>query len=287
MARTFAEAIGAVEGAEFDAVVGYTVKRPAPRPVEEEVATAFRDFDYGEILRIERMLVSRHHCHLADAEEAVHEVLEELLVKRPDLYRERPENWLGLLFKLARFRILDNRIARSRVASIEELVELAGDAPFEKARHCIADSGFADEDARYAAPPTAGEKWSREQIVGALQRFRDRNGRPPRSVECTVLNGLPGATVIYARFGSLPNAILAAGMMPETPPKTRARWIPLEVARACRSFRRRNGYWPNWADVKHRPGELPGTTAMIRCFGGTRSIDVQLGTEAILAGAED
>lgn len=76
-------------------------------------------------------------------------------------------------------------------------------------------------------------------------------------------------------------------MVPETPPKSRERWIPLEVARVCRSFRRRNGYWPSWADVKRRPGELPGTTAMVRCFGGTRSIDVQLGAEAILAGTED
>jgi DNA-directed RNA polymerase specialized sigma24 family protein len=286
MARTLAEAIAAVEGAEFDAAVGYTVRRPTPRPVEEEVAKAFRGFDYRDILRIERMLVSRHRCHLADAEEAVHEILEELLVKRPDLYRERPESWLGLLYKLARFRILDRRTASSRVASIEELFELAGDAPFEKARPCVAVTA-ADEDARYAAPPASGGTWSSEQIVGALQRFRDRTGRPPRSVECTALNGLPGPNVIYARFGSLANAILAAGMVPETPPKTRARWIPLEVARVCRSFRRRNGYWPSWADVKRRPGELPGTTAMIRCFGGTRSIDVQLGAEAILAGSEE
>lgn len=40
-------------------------------------------------------------------------------MKRPDLYRERPESWLGLLYKLARFRILDRRTARSRVASLE------------------------------------------------------------------------------------------------------------------------------------------------------------------------
>lgn len=286
MARTFAEAIAAVEGDGFDAAVGYTVRRPTPRPVEEEIASAFRGFDYGEILRIERLLASRHHCHLADAEEAVHEVLEELLVKRPDLYRERPESWLGLLYKLARFRLLDRRAASSRVASIEELLELAGDAPFEKARPCVAFTA-ADEDARYAAPPADGEKWSSEQIIGALQRFRDRAGRPPRAAECNALNGLPSTNVIYARFGSLANAILAAGMVPETSSKTRARWIPLEVARVCRSFRRRNGYWPSWADVKRRPGELPGTAAMIRCFGGTRSIDVQLGAEAILAGTED
>lgn len=44
-----------IRRAEFDVAVGYTVRRPTPRPVEEEVATAFRDFDYAEILRIERM----------------------------------------------------------------------------------------------------------------------------------------------------------------------------------------------------------------------------------------
>lgn len=286
MARTLADAIAAVEGPEFDAAVGYTAKRSTPRPVKEEVATAFHDFDYGEILRIERMLVSRHHCHFADAEEAVHEVLEELLVKRPDLYQEPPESWLGLLYKLARFRILDTRMAKSRVASIEELFELAGDAPFENARSCVAVA-TTDEDARYAFPPANGEKWSSEQIVGALQRFRDHSGRPPKSAECKALNGLPSPSVISRRFGSLANAILAAGMVPETSPKSRARWSPLEVARACRSFRRRNGQWPSWADVKRRPGELPGTTAMVRCFGGTRSIDVQLGAEAILAGVEE
>ncbi len=232
------------------------------------------------------MLVSRHRCDLADVEEAVHEVLEELLVRRPDLYRERPESWLGLLYKLARFRILDTRMARSRVASIEELFELAGDAPFEKARPCVAVA-TANEDARYAAPPANGEKWNSEQIIGALQRFRDRTGRPPKLVEFTVLNGLPGRSAIYRQFGSLANAILAAGMVPETSSKSRTRWIPLEVARMCRSFRLRNGYWPSWADVKRRPGELPSTTAMVRCFGGTRSIDVQLGAEAILAGTED
>jgi hypothetical protein len=285
MARTLAEAFAAVEGAEFDAAVGYTVKRPTPRPVKQEVATAFRGFDYGEIRRIERMLVSRHHCHLTDAEEAVHEVLEELLVRRPDLYQQRPESWLGLLYKLARFRILDRRMARSRVASIEELFEFAGDAPFEKARPCVAVTA-ADRDARYAAPPANGEEWNSEQIIGALQRFRDHYGRPPRSAECKALNGLPSPNGIYRRFGSLANAILAAGMIPETSPKSRERWIPIEAAKVCRSFRRRNGYWPSWADVKSRPGELPSTTAMIRCFGGTQSIDVQLGAEAILAGTE-
>lgn len=179
MARTFTEAIAAMEGAEFDAAVGYTVTRSTPKPVEDEVAVAFRDFDYQQIRRIERMLASRQRCHLADAEEAVHEVLEELLVKRRDLYRERPESWLGLLYRLARFRILDMSLGRARVASIEELFELAGDAPFEKASPCFSVTPRSDEDARRGAPPGAGESWSSSQVIGAMQRFRDHFGRPP------------------------------------------------------------------------------------------------------------
>jgi DNA-directed RNA polymerase specialized sigma24 family protein len=287
MARTFADALAAVEGPQFDVVVGYAVKRPMPGPIKEEVATAFRGFDYAEIRRIERMLASRHHCHLTDAEDAVHDALEDLLVKRPDLYQERPEGWLGLLYKLARFRILDASLAESQVASIEELFDRAGDAPFDKARPCLADSESAEEGARWTLPPVRGEKWNSEQIIRALQRFRDHFGRPPKSVECTSLNGLPSPNVICRHFGSLANGILGAGMIPESSPKSRARWIPLEVAKVCRSFRQRNGHWPNSTDVKRRPGELPSTTAMIRCFGGTKSIDVQLGAEAILAGIED
>jgi len=286
MARTFAEAIASVEGTEFDAAVGYTVTRPAPKPVEKEVAVAFRDFDYRRVRRIERMLASRQRCHLAEAEEAVHEVLEELLVKQPDLYRKRPESWLGLLYRLARFRIVDTNLGRARVASVEELFESAGDAPFEKASPCLSVTPRSEEDAKREAPPGVGESWSSFQVIGAMQRFRDHFGRPPRSAECKAINGLPGLGVIYRHFGTLADAILAAGMMPEAPRK-RDRLIPLEVAKVCRSFKWRNGHWPSWADVKRRPGELPPTSAMVRCFGGTRSIDVQLGTEAILAGVED
>jgi hypothetical protein len=287
MARTFAEAIAAVEGSDFDAVVGYTVRRPEPAAVDEEVAAAFRDFDYGAVLRIERMLASRYHRHLADAEEAVHEVLEELLVKRVDLYRENPEGWMGLLYKLARFRLLDAKLGKGWVASIEELTELAGDAPFESARPCVPASQSAEEDAKYAPPPRDGEEWNRSQIIGALQRFRDHFGRPPKSTECRALNGLPSTSAIYRHFDSFADAVLAAGMVPEAPPRRGREWKPLEAAKVCRSFKRRNGIWPSWADVKRRPGELPGTSVMLRCFGGTRSVDVQLGAEAILAGVEE
>lgn len=48
--------------------------------------------------------------------------------------------------------------------------------------------------------------------------------------------------------------------------------------------RRRHGYWPSWADVKRQPGALPTTSVMVRFVGGTRSVDVQTGVEAILRG---
>lgn len=43
------------------------------------------------------------------------------------------------------------------MASIEELTDLAGDAPFETARPCVSASQAAEKDAKYAAPPRDGE----------------------------------------------------------------------------------------------------------------------------------
>jgi hypothetical protein len=76
-------------------------------------------------------------------------------------------------------------------------------------------------------------------------------------------------------------------MVPDGLGQRRRRWSASEAAEACASFRRRQGYWPGWIDVKRRPGELPGTSAMVRFFGGTRSGEVQAGAEAILCDAEE
>jgi DNA-directed RNA polymerase specialized sigma24 family protein len=286
MAATLAAAIAEVEGPQFDAIVGYTVKAPEPTPTDEAIAAAFEGFDYESLRKITRMLASRYRCHAADAEDAVHDALTELLVKRPGLLQEGSDHWLGLLHEVGRYRLIAIKSGQEQSASIESLTELAGDAAFENARLCIAASHDGSEDARYARSPREGERWTRSQVIGSLQRFRDYVGRPPRTHECKALNGLPSTTTIYRHFESLAEAILAAGMVPEAPQRHRRRWTPFEAARVCRSFRRRNGHWPNSADVKRRGGELPSTSVMIRCFGGTRSSEVQQGAEAILAGSE-
>ena len=134
MARTLAAAIAEVEGPEFDAIVGYATKRPEPAPVDDAVAAAFAEFDYGPIRRIARMLASRYRCHPTEAEDAVQDALTGLLVKRPDFFREDPERWIRLLYEIARFGLIDIKVGQERTASIEALTELAGDALFEPSR---------------------------------------------------------------------------------------------------------------------------------------------------------
>jgi hypothetical protein len=184
MAQTFAAAISAVEGPKFDAAVGYTVQQPSPAPVDDEIAAAFAGLDFGPFLKIARRLSWRYRCHSADAEDAVQDALLDLLVKRPDLFREEPESWMGLLSETARYRLIGIKSGQGQVASIEALAEFAGDAPFGTAQPCIAASHDGDIEAKYVLPPSDGEEWNPSQIIGAFQRFRDYFGRPPKSSEC-------------------------------------------------------------------------------------------------------
>lgn len=286
MASTLAVAIAEVEGPRFDEVVGYTVKRPEPAPVDEAITAAFTGVDPEFFGRLVRQLVSQCGGQPADAEEAMQNANLELLVKRPDLFREEPARWTGLLYETARYRLLDIKGRQGQIASIEALTEIAGDAPFEKANPCIPLSHDGGSESRYVPAPQDGEEWSQSRIIGALQRFRDYYGRPPKSADCKKINGLPSTTTICRHFESFVDAVLAAGMVPEASLRKRRVWRPLEAAEVCCAFRWRNSRWPSWADARRCPGELPGYSVMIRCFGGARSHDVQRGAEAILAGVE-
>ncbi|MBK5233188.1 MAG: hypothetical protein JJE13_09440 [Thermoleophilia bacterium] len=282
MASTFAEAIAKIDGPEFDARVGYSVSRPEPSPVDGEISAAFADFDHKTLRRVALRIARQQRCDLADAEDAIQDTLVSFLTKRPRLLKEKPGSWMGLFIATARYGVNDVRATRGRTASLEALAERAGDVPFEGARPCVSPSHDGEPDAKFLWPPRIGEQWNRTQIIGAIQRFRDDFGRPPKSDECRALNRLPSISTVYRYFDRFADAILAAGMVSETSTGQRRSWSPLEAAKACRAFRERNGFWPSWADVKRRPGALPSTSVMIRCFGGTRSIDVQLGTDAIL-----
>lgn len=286
MADSLAAAFAEVEGPELDAIVGYSIAPRKAAPTDRAIVEAFRGFDYSRIRRIARQLASRYRCHETHAEDAVQDALLSLYERRPGLYRESPDGWLGLVYQVARFRVIDTKTRQHQTVSIEELVEAAGDAPFVDARPCVAPSPEADEDSRYQPSPLKGEPWTRAQIIGAFQRFRDFYGRPPRVKECRTMHRLPSPTTIHRHFRRFGDAVLAAGMVPITVERRHKRWAPAEAAAACASFRRRHGYWPSWADVKRDARGLPCTSVMIRFFGGTRSADVQTGAEAILYGLE-
>lgn len=281
MARSFAEALAAVDGPELDAIRGLLTKPRKHAPTPADVEAAFRNFDITRVRRIARQLSRPHYCDLADGEDAVQDTLTWLWVKRPELFCVDPDTWMGLLHCLACYRLRALR-ERHRPASIEGLAEKAGDRPFLDARPCLPPSLDVAET-RYESPPGPGEEWREPQILGALQRFRDYHGRPPKARECRPIHGLPSLSVVYRHFPSFGQAVLAAGMVPESIGQRRRRWTPVEAAETCASFKRRNGYWPNGSDVRRNPGELPNTRAMIRFFGGTRSAEIQLGSEAILS----
>jgi DNA-directed RNA polymerase specialized sigma24 family protein len=282
MARSLAAAIAAVEGPEFDTIVGYSLPPRRAAPTPEGLRRAFEGFDYAQVRAIARSLVSRYRCSPSDAEEATQDALEELLRDRPDVFARGREKWLRFLYGASRFRLFDIRAAAGTVESLERLWEAGGDAALGEAHPLMPADPGEPEDARSALPPSPGERWSRPQMIGALQRFHDHHGRPPRARECRAVQGLPSVATFRKEFGSFSAAVRSAGMLPPTSGLRRKRWTAAEAARACSSFRWRNGRWPEASDAQRNPGVLPGRSVMIRFFGGTRPAEVQRGAESIL-----
>jgi hypothetical protein len=283
MARTFEEAVAAIRAKDevgFDSAVGLTTKVRAVAPVAPEVAAAFAPLDPGFYARLARGVARRYSYDPVRTEDAQGEVLLELMAKRPGLFREDPRSWVSLLVVMTRFR-LKSPLVRGAALSIDALRGATGDAALAGATRCVAEVDDGGDERR-EPPPRRGEPWTYGQIIGALQRFRDYHGRPPKSYECRASNGLPSHSAIRRHFARFADAIYAAGMVPEYVPLRTRPWEPREAAEVCYSYRRRNSIWPSWADAKRHPGELPGTGAMLRFFGGTRSCDVQRGTELIL-----
>lgn len=281
MAATMAGAIEAVEGPAFDAVVGYTVAAPQAAPTDPDIATAFAKLDPKELRRLTLALSARERRHPTEADDAVQDAFLEIWVKEREILLDTPGAFLGHLYERARRRLQEIG-RRDGALSTEALRELRDDAFLAAARACVPESHSAEEESRHVLRPAPGRFWSREQILGAIQRFRDHHGCPPRATEFRAINGLPSSATLYRHFDSLADALLVAGMTPDSPTRRKS-WPPLAAAKECRAFKRRNGRWPYWRDVKRRPGELPSTTVLIRCFGGTRAVDIQLGAEAILA----
>jgi DNA-directed RNA polymerase specialized sigma24 family protein len=280
VASTLAEAFAEAEGPELDRIVysGAEVRRGPP---DRALRAAFDGFDWQRLPGEARRLARRWRCDPSDAEDAIQEELATLMERRPRVFNQNPERWMKLLVRRASYRLLANRV-EARPLSIASLEEVGGDGVLGAADPCVPSLLEVDEDAKYGPLPAPGESWTTLQVVAALQRFRDYHGRPPRSSECRPAHRLPCYSTIRRHFGSFDEAVLAAGMVPTSIGRRRRRWSPVEAARACYSFRRRHGIWPNWADLRRHPGVLPSNSTMIRCFGSTRPAEVQRVAEAIL-----
>lgn len=282
MARTFAAAFAAVAGPKLDAAAGFT-RRPHRRaPTEPAISAAFTGLDYEPFRRVARRLAAHHRCEPGHGEEAVQEGIAYLLEKDPRLFRESPLNWLGLLYEVSKHRLHAVRRGQVRAASIEALIENGAEDVVERAAPCIAPGQRATGDYRDVLPPPHGEAWTATQILGGLQRFQWYHGRAPKARECGPAHLLPREAALRRHFGSFTDALLAAGIVPDTA-KRRKRWEPVEAADACYSFRWRNQRWPDGSDADRNPGMLPNRDAMERFFGGTNAAEVQLGAEEIRA----
>jgi Homing endonuclease associated repeat len=284
MASSMSLAFAQADGPALDIAVGLVLIPRKPAPVDGTVREALRDFDWGQVDAISRRLARRYRCHYADAEDAVYDTVAHLLDRRRELFRE-PQELLAPLSCLARYRLIDRRRSSGSVKSVEALYELAEDAPFVGAQRCLPPSLDVQQEQRVPLPGP-GESWTETQIISAFQQFRDYHGRPPRVTECLSRHQLPSPSTIYRRFGSFADAVLAAGMVPDTLGKRRQKWTPVEAATACLAFKERNGYWPGAGDCKRLGSGLPSSSVMIRCFGSTQPAFVQIGSEMILAGVD-
>lgn len=284
MARSFREAFVGIEGPEFDVAVGYAILPRKGRPTEKATAAAFEGFGYRQIEKIVRFLVAYDRCQEPDAEEAVQDALLHLLANRRDLLRESPERWLRYLVKTARFRLRESRRSSRQTESIEKLAATAGDDLFSAERRCVPPDLDANDDYRYVPPPQRGEDWTASQVIGALQRFRDFHGRPPKVAECRSIHTLPSRSAIARHFPTFSDAVLAAGMVPRDLGRRWKRWSAVEAATVCLSFRHRNARWPCRQDTERPSNGLPGASVMRRLFGGTHEAEVQRGAESILFG---
>jgi hypothetical protein len=291
MAQTLAAAFADIAGKELDARVGLAGPVFERRPVDEEIAAAWNCSDYaGHIKRVTRMLAARWDYDTAH--DAVSSALVELLERRRSLFRQEPESWVGLLYKVAcnhRNGVL--RRAVTHVESFDGLMAAAGYMMDMQARPCVPPTfENVDEDARYLPPPVDDRGWERMQMVGAAQRFRDRFGRPPTCEECRAgrrkAYGLPPQGAIYKEFGSFDSYLLEAGMTPRGLGVRKEGWKPVPAARVCLAWRTRNGCWPGPAEIRRASNGLPGRGACERFFGGYRSWEIQQGVEAILAAWE-
>jgi hypothetical protein len=242
----------------------------------------------GEWLGMARRIAISASVSIDDAEEAIGASLLKLWETRRALFDDPPESWQGLLYSYAERRArtgaYDTRTRKT--CSIEqlrgeseELFELATSPAIAYTKAGV------NEAARKLAPPRKGRRWSREQIIGAVQRFRDRHGRAPLEGEFKPANKLPSVySVKQAGFEHMHDLLIEAGVPVETRMHRRP-WSAEEAAEECARFLHREGHWPSHFECKRMPtGSFPEARVLERYFGGCSMAAVQAGVERILGG---
>ena len=107
-------------------------------------------------------------------------------------------------------------------------------------------------------------RWSDEQILAALVRFAEREGRPPTESDW-VANGAdhPHAGTVKAHFGSWRAALAAAGLE-----STHDQWDRKLILDAMRRFARRHGRAPSSEEWQVKgPARNPTAAVVRRHFG--------------------
>jgi hypothetical protein len=286
MAGSMALAIAEAAGPEFDHAVGFIVDLPQPALVDPAIEANFARHDFATAFRRVKLgLAKRWRCDVTFCEEAFQNAIAHLLETRPDRFTEPPDEWMGLLFVVADRQLASGIKRKGRLASIDSLWEQSGDSAFADARAAVpASIEGLDEDARLISPPTDGEDWERLQMLGAGQRFRDTNGRPPTYDECRRhwrRLGLPPASQIVREFDDFNDYLLEAGMMPRFVASRRPKDV-VNAAKACASWRWRHGHWPGPKEIEDPESGLPSKQTCERFFNGFKESDIQIGVEALL-----
>jgi hypothetical protein len=284
MAATFALALAQVPEPATE-WAAYSAKPIHRAPENRSLAACFSGLDCKWQPNLARRLARRSRSSFDDAEEAISEEMLFLIEERREVFNLETDSWLRLLFWRGWYRLLKSHAAPI-LASTNALEETFGEGALTDADRCLPALPQAEEDAGSVPLPRPGEKWSRQQVTSALQRFHRYYGRPPLVVECRAMNQLPSYSTIRQHFDGFDAALLAAGILPREHGRRRRRRLQtIEAAYACRSFYREHGYWPGASDARRHPGFLPSRSVMLKCFGSTHGGEIRGVAEAILAAA--
>lgn len=119
--------------------------------------------------------------------------------------------------------------------------------------------------------PTCGRMgltWTDEAVLDAIRAWNTEHGQPPRYTDWTAADyGHPSSFTVRTIFGTMTDAVAAAGLQPRTSGK---RWSKELILHAIFEFNYERGRLPKareWASGDREHGRYPSTHTVIRYFG--------------------